>query len=159
RLLAVQEIMNEPGVASVDCDRGPAATRVEREVHPCALSRQPTRERRRANVSRLYALHDRSADKLGANPLAHSRFAAVAADQEAAGNRDPLAVDIAKNGHDAIAILCEILEHSAVEHADAWLGRSVREQYGLEIDLIDPVRRLRSRPQRARPLDCAVALG
>ena len=47
----------------------------------------------------------------------------------------------------------------AVEHADAWLGRSVREQYGLEINLIDPVRRLRSRPRCVRPLDCAVALG
>src|SRR4051812_13803144 len=38
-LLAVQETVNEPGLASIDCDRGPAATRIEREVHPCALSR------------------------------------------------------------------------------------------------------------------------
>ena len=70
------------------------------------------RERRRPNVGRLHALHDRGAQKAGADPFAHSRFAAVAADQEGAGNRDPLtAVDIAKNGHDAIAVLREILEH------------------------------------------------
>ena len=159
-LITVQEIVNEPGLASIDCDRGPAATWVEREVHPCALSRQPAHERWRPNIGRLHALHDRGAQKAGADPLAHSRFAAVAADQKAAGNREPLAVvDVAENGHDTIAVLREIFERGAVEHADAWLGRGVREEYGLEINLIDPVWRLRSRPQSVWPVVCAISLG
>jgi hypothetical protein len=59
----------------------------------------------------LHALHDRGAQKVGADPFVHSRFTAIAADQEGAGNRDPLtAVDIAKNGRDAITVLREILE-------------------------------------------------
>src|SRR5262245_47404171 len=39
-LVAVQEIVNEPGLASIDRDRGPAAPRVERKVHPCGFSGQ-----------------------------------------------------------------------------------------------------------------------
>jgi hypothetical protein len=85
--------------------------------------------------------------QLRADAVAHRRASAVAADQVAAGQRDPRAVveTLGVRG-DAVRTFGEGFEARAVEDADARLRGGVREQQRLEKQLVDAVGELGRRP-------------
>src|SRR5215831_12257957 len=147
RLAAVEEIVDQPPLASVDGDRGAAAARIEREIEPAALAWQQAQKLGCADISRLHALDDRGAAELRPDRPAHGGLAAVATDQIGRDDRRLLpAVEIARRRGDAALVLDELLDLGAVEHADARMRRHLREQQRLEEGLVDAVRRLRRRP-------------
>ncbi len=63
----IGEILQVPGLLTVDGHRYAASARIEREVEPGRLAGQQAPELRRLDVERLCVLQDRYANKLGAD--------------------------------------------------------------------------------------------
>jgi hypothetical protein len=152
--------VNQPALLAVDRHHGAATTRIERQIHPARLTGQHAHQLGRAEIGGLHALHHWDAGKFRANPMADDRPAAVAADEIAAGDGDTLAaVEVANNASHPLLVLAEFLELVAIEDADAWLRRGVREQQRFKEKLVDPVWPLRRWPRTVIALLAADATG
>ena len=102
--------MDQPVLLAVDGVDVAGLPRIQCEGSPCrraALFQQHIEQLWRANVTRLHVLQGDVAAQRRADLLAHQRAAAIAADQELAGNLDLAAVR-GGEGRDAFRALREI---------------------------------------------------
>ena len=159
-LMLVEVIMDQPRLAPVDRHRVARAARIERQVHPARTPLHHLQKARRADVGGLHALHHRVARQLRADDRAHPRSPAVATDQIARGERlGRAARQVAHGDGNAVRVLRRLDQLGLVADRDQRIGRRLREDQRLQIDLVDPVRRLRRRPPGVRPGEIRPALG
>ncbi len=159
RLVGPQMIMDQPAVVAVDRNGGAGTSRVEREHHPGRLVRaHQLLQLRRLDEGRLHALDHRRAGQAGADRFADEGAAAVAADHEVGFDAERVStVEVATQRDHTIVVLLDIGDFRARQNGDARLSGGVAEQDRLEIDLVDPVRRLGRRPPGVGAAGGAVA--
>jgi hypothetical protein len=116
-------------------------------------------QRGRADEGRLDALHHRIAAEHRADPAARLGLAALAADQIGAGDLDLVAaVTVLRDSDHAVGRLHDVHDARAIENAQVRHRLGMREQDGLEEDLVDAMRRLGRRAPGVGPTGRGVAL-